>query len=139
VRLNLTIPDELYDIYSARAEEVQGRSGKTVSAEELMQRQLDTFKRVHPADRVIVITSKDRDRLEAILSGGTLRDSSDLAEKVQNLADIQIGQVRVDFSPSQLMELKKYAGRNNRSTQEVIKSTVTQMGYQFFDYMTDGG
>jgi hypothetical protein len=135
VRISLTIPDELFDIYTKRAEEMQGRSGKTASPEELMQKQLDTFKWVHPSDRVIVITSKDRERLEEILSGGTLRDSKDFVDKVQALADIQIGQVRVDFSPGQLMELKKYAGRNNRSLEEVTKATVAGMSYQFFNHL----
>jgi hypothetical protein len=136
MRISLTIADELYDLYSARAEEMQGRNGKTVSAESLMEAHLDRFKSTHPGDRVVVIDSESREKLENLLSGGTLRDGKDLVAKVQALADLHIGEVRVPFTPGELTQLKQYATRNNKSLQSVIEQTVKQMGSQFFDYIT---
>ena len=54
---------------------------------------------------------------------------------VERLADIQIQQVRVNFSPGQLNQLKVFATKNNISIEEAVRRVVVAMQDGFFDYV----
>lgn len=136
MKVTITIPDDVYDSYLGHAEKVQGTSGKhVVSTEHLIESQISRFQHVSPADRVIVVDSQSRERLETILQGGALRDSKDLVKRVELLASLEIGQVRVDFTPAQWEELKNRAIRNNRTVQQIAEATVMDMEPIFFDHL----
>lgn len=129
MKLLLRIPDELADAYEAMATR---NGGGQASLEEILVAQLEKFKTVHAMDRVVVVGSKARDELEALFGGDQLKGDIDLLNRVKELANIQIGDVRVEWSPTQLAELKRYASRNERSVQQVITDVVTQLSGQFF-------
>lgn len=129
MKILLRIPDELADAY----EEMAHRNGNgSANLEEILVAQLERFKCVHAMDRVVVVKSKTRDELEALFGGDQLKDDEDLLNRTRALADIQIGEVRVNWSPAQLAELRRYAARNDRSVQTVVEEVVQAMSGQFF-------
>lgn len=131
--VRLQIPDDVFETYEKMATATHEASGRTVQATDLMVAQLDRFRGIPATDRVVVIDSRTRAALEAILHGGSLRDSADLLAKVQRLGAIKIGEVRLDFSPGQLEELKHIANRNRRQVKDVVLETVRRIENQFFD------
>lgn len=133
--LKLQVPDETYEEYQRQAEAIHSQAGTAISPEELMAAQLDRFRSVSPRDRVVVVGSKQRDRLEQVLGGGSLQGSEDLVSKVERLVDLRIEGIRLHFTPGQLAQLKTYATRNRRSLEDVVKATVHQMSDRFFDYV----
>lgn len=133
MQVKLRIPDETYDQYEKTAEKVQATSGKTVTVEELLSAQLDRFAGVSPTDRIVVIPSGHRDRLEQLLGGGSLRSSEDLVSRVESLASISIGDVRLGFTPGQMKQLAAIAQRNRKTVEQVVKETVKEMEWRFFD------
>ena len=138
IRISLDIDLEIHDAYAAQAAEMNAASKNGhVSAEHLMAMQLQRFAKVPPSERILVVDSSSRDRLEHILSGGALQSGDDLYQKVRRLADIDIGQVRVEFTPSQLAQLKRYATRNEMTAEEAIRRTVRSMEEQFFEFISD--
>lgn len=132
MRIQLQISDDVYDKYVAHAENFQGRSGKPIAPEELMQTHLDQFSSVSPADRIVIIHAKQRQQLEEVLSGGSLRSAEDLVDKVKNLSSVGIGNIRFNFTPGQLHELKIYAARNGIEAEEAVRRTVRSMEESFF-------
>lgn len=132
MKLTLQIPDELYECYASHLE--KALAGKA-TIEDVLAHQLEKFKDVSPSDRVVVVLPPDRSRLEALLGGGSLVTSRDLAEKVQRLADIQIGEVRVDFSPGELQNIRTYATKNRKPIQQAISDVVHGMKEQFGLYV----
>jgi hypothetical protein len=128
MRLTLSIPDDLYDRYA-------DRTGGKATVEDLLISQLERFKEVNPMDRVLVVLPKERAALEAKLSGGNLRDGADLLQKVEALAAIEIGGVKVDFSPGELRNIKTFATKNQRPVQKAIEDVVHGMKEQFGLYV----
>jgi hypothetical protein len=128
MKVTLQISDDLYEKYAERA------AGQA-TAEELLLAQLERFKEVSPMDRVIVVLSKERAGLEKILSGGTLRDGADLLQKVSSLASIEIGGVKVDFSPGELRNIKHFATKNRIPAQQAVEQVVHGMKEQFGLYV----
>lgn len=132
MKLTIQIPDDLYEVYAAHLS--KALAGKA-TIEDLLAHQLERFKEVSPSDRVVVILPPERSRLEALLAGGSILDGRDLAEKVQRLADIQIGEVRVDFSPGELKNIRTFATKNRKPVQQVISDVVHGMKEQFGLYV----
>lgn len=135
MKVLLQIPDTVHDAYIRHAEKLQGAGG-SASAEDLMIQHLERYKDVPPHDRIVVVESRARQRLEDILQGGALRDSADLIQKVEHLASLQIGQIKVDFTPAQWTELKNRALRNNRTVYQIVEATVRDMEILFFDHVS---
>ena len=134
--VNLKVPDPVWESYAAFC--ARGKSGNPIKPEALMISQLERFRGVSPSDRVIVVGSRERAALEKILSSGHLQDGVDLKRKVEQLATLEIGGVKVDFSPAEWGQLKRYADKNGKSLQQVVETTVRQMRDQFFDYTPAG-
>lgn len=131
----LTIPDEVFEAYEKQAEELQG-AGRSVSAQELMVAQLEKFAGIRSFDRIIVVDSATRCQLEKILTGGSsLNGSSDLLDRVQKLAILEIGEVKVDFTIPEWNQLKRYAGKTGKSLAEIVRTVVSEIGWRFFDHL----
>lgn len=131
--VKLKIPDQVYERYERMAEEIQALSGNSLSPEELLLAQLERFAGVNPTDRVLLVTSRVRSKLENLLTGGSLADDQDLYKRVEDLASFKIGEVRMDFTPGQMKQLAAIAQRNRKSLNEVFKETVKQIEWKFFD------
>lgn len=131
--VKLQIPDDVFETYERMAEDAHRGSGKALQVNDLMATQLDRFRLVSATDRILVVDSRTRAKLENILGGGSLKDSSDLLAKVDKLGSIRIGGIRLEFTPSQLQELKNVANRNRKKVEQVVEETVKRMEAQFFD------
>ncbi len=131
--VKLQIPDEVWESYDRLSNQLAQASPHPVSPEELMASQLDRFQLLNPTDRVFVIDSRTRSQLEQITGGASLKDAPDLLSRVLKMASISIGDIRLDFTPGQLLQLKTFAGRNHRPVDDVVRDVVKQLEWQFFD------
>jgi hypothetical protein len=128
MKITLSLPDDLYEAYAERS---QGKA----SIEDLLLSQLERFREVSPMDRVVVVLPRERAALEQKLSGGMLRDGADLLRKVEALADIEIGGVKVEFTPGELRNLRTYATKNRTPVEKVLSDVVHGMKDQFGLYV----
>ena len=134
MKTTIQMTDDVYDAYTSAAEGMAGL-GKLLTPEEIMVDRLTRFKDVSPEDRVIVVEPRTRGRLELILSGGTLKDSEDLLKKVEGLADIKIGEIRIDFSPGELKKIKHWADKQRKTPEGILKDIVERIKLSIFDYV----
>lgn len=131
----LSVPDDVYEAYEKLAEEMQGRTGQPVEPKDLIVSVVEQFRRCRPWDRVVVVDSDTRAKLEEMLSGGSLRDGVDLLARVQALADLKIGGISVEWSTAQFRQLQRYAGKTGRTVEQICHDTVQEIGYRFFDHL----
>jgi hypothetical protein len=113
---------------------LRNRDLETVAAEVLRAALRDL-----PLDgRYVVITGDELDRLEGILSGGSILNSIDLFRKVERLAGITFNNVRFEFTPGQLEELQSRADRLGLTVDELCRRTVAKMQELFFTHLGVG-
>lgn len=113
---------------------LRNRDIETVAAEVLRAALKDL-----PLDgRYVVVTGDELDRLESILSGGSVLNSIDLFRKVERLAGITFNNIRFEFTPGQLEELQSRADRLGLSTEELCRRTVAKMQELFFTHLGVG-
>ncbi len=132
MKITLQLPDDLYEAYERHLP--KALSGQATT-EDLIVAQLDRFKDVSPQDRAVVLHGKARVRLEAILSGGTISSGDDLLQKVERLASIEVGEVKVPFTPGELQNIRTYATKNRIPFEEAMKRVVYGMKEQFGLYV----
>jgi len=131
VKLTIQITDDTYERYAAHAATTPG----SASAEEMMAAQLARFEEVRPSDRIVVVDSRHRARLEDLLpSGGSLKDAADLVNRVDRLARIEIGEVKVPFTVGELEELSYRARHQGRKHADLIEEAVAAWHEQFFNW-----
>lgn len=138
MKFTLQTTDDLHDHYREQAEEMQ-RRGQATTAEELMADRLDRFKAVTPGDRIIVIDPKSRQRLETILSGGSLLSAEDLVSKIERLSGLAIGEIRLDFTTAETRQISNWARRQGRQPESVLKDIVDKIKLNIFDHVPDVG
>ena len=83
--------------------------------------------------RAVVVHGETLDRLEGILSGGSLLSAQDLQQKVERLAGISFLHLRLPFSPGQLEALAEKAERNGLTVEQLVERTAPRIYEQFFD------
>lgn len=130
--MRITIPDDVADAYIAYAE----ATGLSVDA--LVSVQLGRFRHLPPSQRAVVLGPAELDALEAQLGGGQIQTGLDLMKKIARLAAITFHNVRLDFTPNQLEELKYRADRQGKPVAELAKDIIRQLTEQFF-WATPGG
>ena len=129
MKLTLTIPDEVYEAYEAQAARLNGKA----AAADMIRTTLDRFKHVHAADRVVVVDSKSREKLELLFGGSQLVSGEDLMNRVKALADLEIGSIKVEFSTAQWRIMKGFATRHGRTIQDIVSSIVSDIKYQLLN------
>lgn len=72
------------------------------------------------------------EQIERTTGLGSTRSSEDLVAAVERLAAIEIGSVRIDFTPGQLEELRLRALKRGRSVQLEIKAVVDRIREEIF-------
>ena len=133
MKVTLQLPDDLYDAYCELATQLLPRSA---SPEDVMISHLDKFKWMQPMTRAVIITGRERERVEELLGGGMVKDPADLVQKLEGLVSIKIEGVEVNFSAGEKQELSIYAAKNGITVQEAVERTVHGMRGQFFNYVT---
>lgn len=131
MRVQIQISDDVYDLYLSYATRLSGK----VAVEDILRAQLEQFAKVCPTDRIIVVDARNRASLEQLLpSGGSLRDAADLVDRVDRLARIDVGEVRVPFTPPELAELALRARRQNRPIQRLVEEAVASFHERYFNW-----
>ncbi len=77
--------------------------------------------------RAIVLTDQTLVALEGILGGGSVLHERDLLQKVQRLAGISFGHIRLDLTPGQLERLDARAQREGRTARDVIAQAAPRI------------
>lgn len=126
MKIEIQIPDELYARY-----ELQARSRDYAVKRELSER-LQAFVEAPPKDRVILLRRHTREAIEKILNCSLLSDE-ELVDRVTRLAQLSIGEVRLEFSPGQLAEMKRRADKNGRTFEEELKISVKSVQSLVFE------
>jgi len=127
MKIPLEISDDLYSQFSKLAE-----SDSLERVTDLMKTYLEYFVKIDPRKPYLVVSPEDRGKLEDILSGIDLKSSADLVMRVDQLARMEIGGVRVQFTPAQIAEIKSKAERNGDTLQSYTEKLVNQMAGFFF-------
>jgi hypothetical protein len=122
VRLNL--PDDLADRLQALAPDLP--------LDQVVRVALERVQDLGPMEPALVLTGKELRRIHDLLGTGSTRSAKTLVAAVQRLSDIQIGQIRLDFTPAEQEELKYRAERAGRTVREEAEAVVRGMHEQFF-------
>lgn len=102
--------------------------------------QLSTALSALPATgRFAVINQKELQTLEDILGGGSITNGADLLQKVQRLAGISFGHVRLGFTPGQLEDLKWKAERQGKTVEQLVEQMAPRIHEQFFGLIDNRG
>ena len=132
MKLSLQLPDSLADLYQAQATRLAA-AGKPTTLEEVLLAHLEAFKQAASSDRVLIVDSRTRDKLEILLEG-CLLDPQDLLRRVDRLASIHIGEVRVPFTISEMEELRYRASRQQRPIRDLVEEIVDAMHADYFNW-----
>lgn len=127
MKVTLDIPDELYSQFSTLAE-----SDSLERISDLMKTYLEYFVKIDPRAPYLIVDPVSRGKLEEILSGGDIKSPTDLVQRVDHLSRMEIGGVRIPFTPAQIEEMKYKAERNGDTLQAYTEKLVSQMGQMFF-------
>jgi hypothetical protein len=129
--LRVALTDPAMDELHARAQ-VANKDPETLAARTLE----GALRVVLPrSGRYVVVEAADLDVLEQIFSGGSVLNSQDLRQKVERLAGISFGHVRLDFSPGQLEEIARRAERQGLEPEELIRRCAKKMDELFFTHL----
>lgn len=130
MKIALTIPDDLWEIY--RVESLE----RHVDPGDLLRDRLARAVGLDPRDRAIVLTGgRTMQLIEEKLGGGQLKSAEDLLAKVTNLAVIKFGAHEFTITPGQYRELAFRASKTGRSIDQLIESIYQKMQETFFEYV----
>lgn len=71
-------------------------------------------------------------RIESTLGIGSTKDARLLAEAIERVATIGIGEVRIEFTPGQLEELKHRATKRGHGVKEEIRAVIDRIRDEIF-------
>lgn len=123
MKITLTIPDELYEVYE--------RHGKG-DAPAAIKAQLDKFKDVPPAERTLTVWGNDRLALEKIIQT-TVESPERLLAFLRNAGSVKIGHVERIFSPAEMIRINTQAQFHGRTPREYVEMTANEA----LDYLFD--
>lgn len=126
--ITLRLPDQLADDYRSHGTDLSSAILTT----------LLRFRSIKPQDRAIVLAHEDRAKLEVLLGGGHLRNSTDLRDKVEKLAKLRVGDIEIPFSVSEWREIELRAAKRGLSVEEECRRVVKSMHDLFFNSMQVG-
>lgn len=131
MKLQIQIPDAVYETYASYAAPLQGRA----TIEEVISSQVERFAAVKATDRILVVDSKNRAALETLLNqGASINSPTDLVARVDRLARIEVGEVRVPFTASELEELSYRARNQHRPIAELVADAVANWHEGYFNW-----
>ena len=127
--VHLTLPDDLIDILQDEAREC----GK--SLDESISHRLHAAIDLDPRSRGFIVTGIDLSKLETCLSGGHLKDSTDLLDKTRRLASIKFGEHRFELTTGQLEEIARRARHEKKTVEKALREIFQRMSAEFFRYV----
>lgn len=114
----ITISDDLYDLLrdeKRTPDQVEALAVKLITAHPLPHR---------PESRTLVLDADTLVALDVVLGHGNIQSQADLLKKVRDLADLEVGKVKIPLSAPQLQALKERGDRTGRSVRAVIEGIV---------------
>lgn len=128
MKLTLTLDDEKYqEVCDAAA---VTRTPPATHAATV----LTTYGSVPRSERAILVRAPAREALEKTLGGTHLVSDGDLAARVAKLAALRVGEITIDFTPTQWQELTLRASKRGITVQEECQRIVKKMAGLFFQY-----
>lgn len=126
--LRVTLPSWAIPKLEAVAHEQGDKDLETAASQ-----QLGTALSTLPATgRFAVVNQQELQTLEDILGGGSVLNGADLLKKVERLAGISFGHVRLAFTPGQLEDLKRKADRQGKTVEQLVDQMAPRIHEQFF-------
>jgi hypothetical protein len=119
-QVTLTIPDDVATEYKAGAI-------PNHSLEQTLSAQLIRFRAVRPFDKFLMVPPAAREALEKLTTQLPITTAEALVAAVRSLAGVEIGHIRLDFTPSQLRELKTKADRWRMTPEQYVEGTVRRL------------
>lgn len=129
--MRVSIPDDIIEVLETANPHVKlfSPTGQMSQAFQALLKRMVAF----PAQgNLLPVYGDAHARLQDLLGLGALRTQESLVDAVQRLYDVKIGEVRIDFTPSQKEELQRRAERSGRTVEEEITAVVRGMHEQFF-------
>jgi hypothetical protein len=114
----ITVSDDLYDLLRDERrtpDQVDALATKLLTAHPLPYR---------PESRTLVVSAQTLVALDVVLGKGNIVSEADLLQKVRDLADIEVGKVKIPLSAPQLQALKERGARTDRSVRAVLETIV---------------
>lgn len=127
--MRITIPDQLAQSYEAEATRLSR------PLEDVITRQLETFKAVPVDSRAIVLHGATREALEIAL-GTSIASPQALVTAVQNLAEVSIGGEKLTFTRAQHEEIRRRAASRGVSVREELQRSLQQIQSLVFSSVT---
>lgn len=124
MKINVTIPDEVYEVYIHKYGVAKMR--------EKMTSAIVAFKDVDDKDRYIFLAGDDRRAVEAIFET-TIGDGKQLAKLCQRLRNVGLGDVQIPFQSDELERLKMQAGFHGKSLDNFISDLAQEIKLQILD------
>lgn len=121
---------QLDDVIALKYQQAADRA--KVPLGKLLERQLARFASVPVGQRVLVLTGDPLEQMDRLLGLGSTKDPAALLGAVQAWAGITIGDIRLEFSPSQLAEIQHRADKQGKSPEAIVQDIVSQLEQAFF-------
>ena len=115
MRITLTIPDDLAEVYAE-----EGIARKMEIEPVLVERLLKAVP-LDPRARPLIISGRTREAIEEKLGGGHVQGEVDLLQKIRRLANIRFGDHELKLSAGQMEEMVWRAGKQGRSIEGTLK------------------
>lgn len=130
MKITLSIPDDLFDIYAREAAERLTDPGNVIRQRLIKAVGLD------PRERPIILTGGQvMQQIEERLGGGNLRDGQDLLNKITKLASVKFGEHEFKITPGQFRELAFRATKTGRTPEQLIETMYQKMSQVFWEYV----
>lgn len=71
-------------------------------------------------------------RVENVLGVGAMKDADRLLSAIESLATIEIGLIKIDFTPGQLAELKHRASKRGFTIEQELRRVVDRIKDEIF-------
>lgn len=118
MKVNITIPDELYEVYIKKF--------GVPNAFARMRAAIEAFQGVDKNDRVILIASDDRRAIEAVFQT-TIDNSAKLVKLIQNLNVVKLGNVEMSFTADELARIEMQAAFHGRTPDVFTREMVEEL------------
>jgi hypothetical protein len=102
------------------------------SMEQLVEQAVGRIGHVGPQARYVVLDEEALHLLETRLGCTSLSTAASVVKAVDVLADVKVENISLQFTPSQLQELKDRALREEQSVGEYVRRIVYALIPQFF-------
>jgi hypothetical protein len=122
--MKISLPDDLYEDCG--------------NSEDLIVALLRRAQVLATDTHALVIPERERAQLADLLGGLPVRSAATLVERVQALADLSIGKIRIPFTPAELTEIKTKADRLGWPVERVLQAIVKQVKTEWYNVPVRG-